>query len=66
MPNSKQYNQYEKCHFISFEKVCHYLKKNLYKANSLIKIYKVSSYLAMSQTDRLFFISFPFCNLILT
>lgn len=66
IPNSKQYNQYEKCHLISFQKVCHYLKKNLYRANTLIKIHKVLTYLAMSLTDRLFFICLHFYNLILT
>lgn len=60
IPNSKQYNQYEKCHLISFQKVCYYLKKNLYRANTLIKIHKVLTYLTMPLTDRLFFYLSPF------
>ena len=64
--NSKQYNHYEKCDLISFQKVCHYLKKNVYRANTFIKIHKVLTYLAMSPTDRLFFICLHFYNLILT
>lgn len=59
IPNSKQYNQYEKYHLISFQKVCHYLKKNLYRDNTLIKIHKVLTYLAMPLTDRLFFYLSP-------
>lgn len=54
IPNSKQYNQYWKCHLNSFQKVCHYRKKNLYRANTLTKICKVLTSLAMSPPKRLF------------
>lgn len=52
----------EKCHLISFQKVCHYLKKNLYKDNTLIKIHKVLTYLAMTLNDRLFSYLSPFSH----
>lgn len=54
-PNAEQHNQYEKYYLIFFQKVCHYLKKNLYRPHMLIKIYKVLTYLALSPTDRLGF-----------
>lgn len=45
----------KKCNLISFLKVWHYLKKNLYRANTCIKIHNVFTYLAMPLTDWLFF-----------
>lgn len=50
----------KKCHPISFQKVCPYLKKNLYRANTLIKIHKIFTYLAMPLTDRIFLYLSPF------
>lgn len=40
--------------FFAFRSFCHCLKKHLYRANMLIKIHKVLTYLTLSPTVRLF------------